>query len=289
MALEEMVEEMVSFRIVPLESREPEEVVAMEELLLNLAYQNEQPIASFNIWNKPTISISKFQTLRDVNEEACNEQGVKIVRTNVGGRTVYHHPEVSLSFCIAIPRIVIPSFIYDSPERLYQLFLKNFVSGLVMAGVPAKIKDKNYIFVEDKLAISSTALHKEQEKGVLLHGILFYDLKVKKRRYIDALLSLVNNPPKEQHEVYKKYLKQALTSVLEYISLSREAVCDFIASAFSKDREVKPLDPKEKEMLNSLSKRYRDPNWYVPEVQRAMGICFKAPENSIRGFEARVA
>lgn len=64
-----------------------------EALLLARRAGRLPPVLRFYSWTGPTLSIGRFQRLRENFDLAlCGERGVPIVRRPTGGRAILHHP-----------------------------------------------------------------------------------------------------------------------------------------------------------------------------------------------------
>lgn len=72
--------------------------MALDRALLDAHGAGEAP-ATLRLygWNRPTVSLGRFQPLEDVDRGACAEYGVDVCRRPTGGRGVLHDDEVTYS------------------------------------------------------------------------------------------------------------------------------------------------------------------------------------------------
>ncbi|MBS5082175.1 MAG: lipoate--protein ligase [Clostridiales bacterium] len=118
------------------------------------------------LWqNENSIIIGKHQnTLEEINEEAVEKYGTKVVRRNTGGGTVFHDLG-NLNF----------SFITTENEDMdisYERFLEPVIGALKTLGVPAVKSGRNDITADGK-KISGNAQAQHQNR-ILHHGTLLF-------------------------------------------------------------------------------------------------------------------
>jgi len=69
--------------------------MAVDEALLVCYPRFRQPTLRLYAWEKPTLSLGRFQSLEAVHVDACAAAGIDLVRRPTGGRAVLHHQEVT--------------------------------------------------------------------------------------------------------------------------------------------------------------------------------------------------
>lgn len=69
--------------------------MAVDEALLGCYPRFRQPTLRLYAWEKPTLSLGRFQALEAVQLGACAAAGIDVVRRPTGGRAVLHHREVT--------------------------------------------------------------------------------------------------------------------------------------------------------------------------------------------------
>lgn len=84
------------WRLLSHEARDGAWNMAVDEILLSgRAEGSSPPTLRLYAWERPTVSLGRFQALDGVDIEACEESGVAIVRRPTGGRGVLHDDEVT--------------------------------------------------------------------------------------------------------------------------------------------------------------------------------------------------
>jgi len=89
-------------------------------------------------WSSPSISLGRFQSVeREILLDACEQQGVQLVRRPTGGRAVYHRDEFTYSIVIS-KRYGVPSGIVAA----YAYLAQGLQSALNLLGVRAELSDE---------------------------------------------------------------------------------------------------------------------------------------------------
>lgn len=77
--------------------------MAVDQALLESYALHEQPTLRFYRWDPPCLSLGLAQRLqRDVDQAACAELGIDIVRRPTGGRAILHDQEVTYALIMAV-------------------------------------------------------------------------------------------------------------------------------------------------------------------------------------------
>jgi lipoyl(octanoyl) transferase len=88
-------------------------------------------------WSQPSISLGRFQRLeREIRVDACQEQGVALVRRPTGGRAVYHRDEFTYSIVI--------SKSYEVPSGVvaaYAFLAQGIIAALAQLEVQAELSE----------------------------------------------------------------------------------------------------------------------------------------------------
>lgn len=69
--------------------------MAVDEAILRCYARFGQPTLRLYAWEKPTLSLGRFQALEAIEVDACSAAGIDLVRRPTGGRAVLHHREVT--------------------------------------------------------------------------------------------------------------------------------------------------------------------------------------------------
>lgn len=85
-------------------------------------------------WNRPTVSLGRFQPVEDVSAEACERYGIALCRRPTGGRGVLHADEVTYSMVTGV-RDGLPR----GTSASYRWLCQALVSAYRELGVPASL------------------------------------------------------------------------------------------------------------------------------------------------------
>jgi lipoate-protein ligase A len=210
--------------------------LAFEEYLFSLAEQRRENYVMF--WkNGPSIIIGRFQnTAQEVNIEAVNQAGVKVVRRNTGGGAVYHDlGNLNYSFIV-------------SGENLgqfdFKIMAKPILSCLQRLGVPAEFAGRNDLVVEGQ-KFSGTA-QQAKKNSLLYHGTLLYDTD------LSRLSQMLNVSPHKYESKGVKSVRSRVTNLKQY--LPKDFTLDALERELVKEMgaEVKELS---KEDLADIAQR----------------------------------
>lgn len=104
--------------------------MAVDEALMASARAG-QVLLRFYRWSPPCLSLGRNQRGRDrFDRAAAGELGVDVVRRPTGGRSVYHHREVTYA-------VAAPSDLWGSLRDSYRLLNRALLRGLAELGVEA--------------------------------------------------------------------------------------------------------------------------------------------------------
>ncbi|GAC1519256.1 MAG: lipoate--protein ligase family protein [Ktedonobacteraceae bacterium] len=109
-----------------------------EAVLLHHLRGEAPPTLRVFRWSRPSISLGRFQSVeREILRDACERQGVELVRRPTGGRAVYHRDEFTYSIVIS-KRYGVPSGIVAA----YTYLAQGLQAGLNLLGVDAELSDE---------------------------------------------------------------------------------------------------------------------------------------------------
>ena len=81
--------------------------MALDEALARLAaVGSSPPTLRFYAWDPPALSIGYFQSLAEVDLDACRRLGIDVVRRPTGGRAVLHDRELTYAVVLPLSRPV---------------------------------------------------------------------------------------------------------------------------------------------------------------------------------------
>ncbi len=169
--------------------------------------------------NAPSIIVGKFQnTLAEINLDYVKKKNIKVVRRMSGGGTVYHDLG-NLNFSFHTP-------LTNQDFGDFKEFTQPVLNLLNRLGVPAVLKGRNDLLVEDKKFSGNAKLAKKgkmiQHGTILLNSemeVLAEALKANPLKFIDKatksnrarVTNLINYLPKETTtEVLKNLLSEEI-------------------------------------------------------------------------------
>lgn len=232
-------------------SLDPTWNLAFEEYCLKELVQFEKIML---LWqNDNAIIIGHYQNAEnEVNIDAVQKFGAKIVRRSSGGGTVYHDLG-NLNY----------SFIYpiEGLKRLdISVYAKPIVTALSKIGVPVEIQGRNDIVINGK-KISGTA--QRIHKGRLLHhGTLLYDSN------LDVLQSVLQVDANKVASKGIASVRSRVTNIKEHLPEGQfkdiHAFWQALLDAFAEDEEITPyqLSPAMlAEVKNLQETKYQSWDW----------------------------
>lgn len=81
--------------------------MALDEALARLAaLGSSPPTLRFYAWDPPALSLGYFQSLAEVDLEACRRLGIDVVRRPTGGRAVLHDRELTYALVLPLSYLV---------------------------------------------------------------------------------------------------------------------------------------------------------------------------------------
>jgi lipoate---protein ligase len=197
---------------------------------LNLALEEavqewDQPENVMMLWqNRNAIIVGRYQNAeKEVNFDAANEIGAKVVRRSSGGGTVYHDMgNLNYTFIRSI----------DYHQRLDLTILsKPMEEALNFMGIPALIQGRNDITLEGK-KISGTA-QRIHNKKLLHHGTLLFNTN------LDVLQSVLNVNPSKIVSKGISSVRSRVTNIKEHVSEEKfpdiQAFWQGLVEAFAKE------------------------------------------------------
>ncbi len=107
--------------------------MAADEAVLNLFPKLKMPTLRFYGWVHPTLSIGRFQSVKEINLEECRRRGYEFVRRPTGGRAVLHDQE--LTYSVVCPVEILSESVVKSHEMLSEAL----ALGLEQLGLQAKL------------------------------------------------------------------------------------------------------------------------------------------------------
>jgi len=192
--------------------------------------QNEEIMM---LWqNDNAIIVGRYQNAeKEINFDAANRLGVKVVRRSTGGGTVYHDlGNLNYSFIRPV----------DYTKKLEMTALsKPMEQALNFMGIPALAQGRNDITLEGK-KISGTA-QRIHSNRLLHHGTLLFDSN------LDVLMSVLNVDPTKIISKGINSVRSRVTNIREHVSPEQfqdmKTFWSGLIDAFAKESPLTRVNP----------------------------------------------
>ncbi len=106
-----------------------------EASLILLSEKKIEPTLRFYGWDPAAISTGYFQSMDELDVDACRKMGIGIVRRLTGGRAVLHDNELTYSILVPESDDIFPASVLGT----YKILSKGILSGLKILGIDADI------------------------------------------------------------------------------------------------------------------------------------------------------
>jgi len=167
------LEDAVNIRVIPLQTYEPEMVVALDNVLLEgIEAQKAPPTLIYYRWKGKTISLSYAQSIEDVHLDKVREHGYTLVRMPSGGDAVFHHDTHDFSYTLIMPKHALPLPNLNNPLHVYEHLCAKIVNALDEIGIPARVDQKSGVYVGNTKVCGNAS--RLTSKSVLLQGIILH-------------------------------------------------------------------------------------------------------------------
>jgi lipoate-protein ligase A len=204
---------------------------------------------------EPYVSIGYHQYLeKEIDTEYCQEQGIPIIRREVGGGTVFLDKD-QLFFQCVFPRDKAPLRV----DRLYEFFLQPAVNTYRSLGVDAYYRSVNDIQVDEK-KISGTGAGRVGDASVVVGNIIFDFNYGEMSRVLRLSSEGFRDKVHDSMRLYVTTLRRELGHVPDRERIKESLIKEFeelLGGRLQRD----DLTPDEKRMLAKLDKKFTDPKW----------------------------
>ncbi|MBS3144283.1 hypothetical protein J4208_01735 [Candidatus Woesearchaeota archaeon] len=271
MSLEQMM-----WRVIEAKVRDPAEIIAIDEVLhQQVATKKSPPTLIFNHW-EPALSIAKPQAIEDVNQEACIQHGVRVVRATSGGRAVYHDTKYDFSYSVFFPTPAIDT------TMLYELFCGKIATALASLGLPVTITNKNDFYIEGK-KVSGNA-QRISNGCVMQQGIILYDRPV--YNLAERMVALMKKGLYDEADV--RELEGQITWITQHSSnITLQKLHETLAVGLTEGRyKVQSFTVDEQTEIERLKQQYHDPSWFQGVGER--GLCWLPKGAPLGAYRAEV-
>jgi len=261
--------EKVKWRLLELQSYDPQMNMAIDEALMYSVADGSKPIIRFFSWFPTSISLAYKQLLDEIDTVKCDDYGFGYVRRPTGGRAIFHHTLDEFSYSVIAPNKILKAGL-DS----FQIICGWIMDGLESVGLKPELVNKNDILIKGKKIVGSAQYDKYfPNKGRILlqHGSINYNTE-----YLEKAFEVLRVKP-EKFEVAKKIASDYITSIFEKTNISYHEAYSAIKDSFigGKDFEISRLTPEE---VNNATRfvvdKYRiDTEWTNKEGKEKRGFC----------------
>jgi lipoate-protein ligase A len=204
---------------------------------------------------EPYVSIGYHQYLeKEIDTEYCQEQGIPVIRREVGGGTVFLDRDQLFFQCI-FPRDKAPLRV----DRLYAFFLQPAVNTYRSLGVDAYYRPVNDIQVNEK-KISGTGAGRVGEASVVVGNIIFDFNYGEMSRALRLSSEGFRGKVHDSMRLYVTTLRRELGHVPDRERIKERLIKEFeelLGGPLQRD----DLTPDEQRMLVKLDKKFVDPKW----------------------------
>lgn len=125
-----------NWRLLPITSDSGARNMALDHALLEAAAEHKfVPSLRFFHFEPPALTVGRFQSLDDIDLDACREEGIEVVRRPTGGKSILHLADFTYSLVLpagfGLPQTVVETYV---------LLSRGIVIGLEYLGLDAHIE-----------------------------------------------------------------------------------------------------------------------------------------------------
>ncbi|HIH04998.1 TPA: lipoate--protein ligase family protein [Candidatus Woesearchaeota archaeon] len=256
-----MSQDIKKWRLIELERHGAAMNMAIDQAIAEqAALGNAPPTMRFYQWESPSISLGAYQSLADINVEACARHAVALVRRMTGGRAVYHST-ADFTYAVIVP---IRMFNY-SITTAYRSICNSILVALKKLGIRGQLEHSNDVVVDGK-KISGNAAKVLDSGWYVQHGTIHYGID---HRLLGELFGSD-----------RKLFEDKATGIREHSQASQEDVYKALREGFTADKEfvVGFLSPQESLRAHDLEfMKYRSVALPNGAVARQRGACSVLP------------
>ena len=228
------------WRLIRDESRDGPTQMALEEVAVRTALEEDLRTVRTYSWEPSTLSLGYRQEADSVDWDFCEHEGIGVTRRQTGGGGIYHDAHGDISYTIVTPVEEVPGDLMEC----YGVFCEPILEGLNRMGVDADfaavpkssihqpscyLRDVNPAHdivakTDDEgpsLKISGNAQYRRRD-AVIQHGSISYDLEPE--RHLGTFTD---------HDVTVERFRKRVGSVREETGLEREEAVETLASALA--------------------------------------------------------
>ncbi len=178
-------------------------------------------------WDRPSLSLGRFQGASGINVEYCNDNKIPIVRRPTGGRAILHDKELTYSFSARTDEQPFSKGLNDSYKTISAALALAFKKTGIHAE-PKKHREKGRVLVRSPLCFLSSSFGE----------ILINNKKAigsSQKRWKDGLLQQGSIPYIYNEEILLNIFGTEKTSSLKLCSIGiKEVLPEFTESEFKR-------------------------------------------------------
>ena len=226
-------------------------------------------------WERPSLSLGRFQRIHDINVPYCMANNIPVVRRPTGGRAILHDNELTYSFSVRIDIEPFSRGLFDSYMEISKALMLSFKKIGVQAEAKMK-KEKGRILSQSPLCFQTSSL------GEILVGNRKMVGSAQKR-WSDGLLQQGSIPYLYNEEKIRgifgikraAVLNECMKAVKEDMpELKEDEFKKIISASFEEYFGIKllPSVPSQEELLLA---RWLETRKYLPVAEYHTDDCLK--------------
>lgn len=233
--------------------------MAIDEAILRCVVAGDSPnTLRFYTWAPSAVSVGYFQGLeQEVDLEACQREGVDVIRRLTGGGAVFHDRNGEITYSLALKGNTpgIPQNVLDS----YGVLCHGLALGLQRLGLAASFAPINDILVNGR-KISGNA-QTRRFGGILQHGTILCDVNPA------LMFSLLKVPDVKMRDKLVQAVEERVTSIrremgtVDHVAVT-QALCAGFVEALDIGLLPGDLSPQEEALARQIKvERYATHDW----------------------------
>ena len=223
--------------------------MACDEILFEERCNNKIPNTfRLFLWNKPTVSMSNFQSTENFNKDFFKSGKVDLVRRKSGGGVVIHNQEITYSFFVS-------DDVLTNQDKPFFELNSIIICALRTFGITAEFKAPNDILV-DKKKISGNA---QVKRGniILHHGTLL--LSVDEELFEEVFKNLGIEFSVDKLNSFDKYTSAGSFELL--VNKISGRIIKEVQKYFSAKILPRDLSEEELKKIKEVQKTYESDEW----------------------------
>ncbi|WP_254863820.1 lipoate--protein ligase family protein [Halovivax gelatinilyticus] len=245
--------------------------MALEEIAVRTAHEDDLRTVRTYDWNPSTLSLGYRQKAESVDWEFCDDHGIDVTRRQTGGGGIYHDAHADISYTIVAPADDVPGDLMEC----YALFCEPILDALDRMGLDADfasvpkssvhgpscyLRDVNpahdIVVNTDgdgpSLKVSGNAQYRRKD-AVIQHGSISYDLEPDRHLGVFA-----------DHDVSTERFAERVGSIRAATGIDRTEAVDTLANALGEWCDATDRDWRDDE-LNAAEtladRKYANDRW----------------------------